>query len=117
MNGKTISAAMDAHRRAVRETSAVARKASSQHCGQKQTVLNVWKWLKTNDQTPCSQATAARLVTESTHEFRFSENQTNYDVIRKRTSELVADGVLIDLGAYKDQDGVERQWYQIAQEA
>jgi hypothetical protein len=79
-------------------------------------VLSMWEWLAKGGLTPCSTKTAAALVTEMLGENYFSAGQTNYDVIRKRTADLMAEHPcsLRLIEGRTDADGVARDQYEVA---
>lgn len=79
-------------------------------------VLAMWQYLSKNQLLPCSTKRAAEIVTEVRGENYFSAGQTNYDVIRKRTADLMAEVPcqLRLVQGRKDDDGVERDQYEVA---
>ncbi len=85
--------------------------------GDKQThrdrVLNMWRFLSRHGRTPCSTKAAAARVTELKGENYFSNGQTNYDVIRKRTADLMAElpCPLRLIEGNTDPDGISRDQY------
>lgn len=46
----------------------------------------------------------------------FSARQTNEEVVRKRTSELVREKKLRVIEGREDPDGVHRDWFEVAEE-
>lgn len=81
---------------------------------QQEKVLTVWTWLEENHYTPCSTKTAASVVTRTTHENRLSDRSTNYEVLHRRTPDLVQAGKLEEIVGQRDQvDGVQRNHYRI----
>lgn len=79
-------------------------------------VLSMWEWLAKGGLTPCSTKTAAALVTEMLGENYFSAGQTNYDVIRKRTADIMSEAPspLRLIEGRTDPDGVARDQYEVA---
>lgn len=78
-------------------------------------VARLWTHLKAIGSTPCSMATAARIATELKGEHCFSASQTNAEVVRKRTADLMKfpEPLLECLGPREDPDGVQRDWYEV----
>lgn len=74
-------------------------------------VFDLWKYLERKGHTPCSHFTAARIAVEVSGEHVFSLRQTNEEVIRKRTSELVEAGRIVVTGKSTDADGREREQF------
>ncbi len=72
--------------------------------GHMQRVARLWTHLKAIGCTPCSMATAAAMATTLQGEHCFSAAQTNAEVVRKRTADLMKCG-----------NGVSRDWYDLSE--
>lgn len=75
----------------------------------------MWHWLASQNVLPCSTRTAARIVTVARGENYMSAVETNYDVIRKRTADIMNDnpGVLRMIEGRTDPDDVQRDQYEV----
>lgn len=59
-------------------------------------------------------ATAATMATKLQGEHCFSAAQTNAEVVRKRTADLMKCGNVLEcVGPREDPDGVQRDWYEV----
>jgi hypothetical protein len=76
----------------------------------------MWEWLAKGGLTPCSTKTAAAIVTDTLGENYFSAGQTNYDVIRKRTADIMNElpCPLRFIEGRTDSDGIARDQYEVA---
>lgn len=76
----------------------------------------MWRYMTSQGLTPCSTKSAAEAVTSWKGENYFSAGQTNYDVIRKRTADLMSEVPcsLRLIEGRTDHDGVARDQYEVA---
>lgn len=115
--GNTLSEA-EARYHEARGTSHAALERQEQgghRAGNEQRVAKMWAWLAEQGLTPCSMATAAQIVTERFGEYYFTQAQTNADVVRKRTADLMnrAYPPLERVPDQEDPDGRRRDWFQM----
>lgn len=118
MNDLRSSSIRDAERRyhEARKTShaALTRQEQAGHrAGNEERVRKMWGWLAQNGHTPCSMKTAADIVTDRFGEHYFTSRQTNADVIRKRTADIVRQpfATVVRIGENADPDGVKRDQF------
>ncbi len=79
---------------------------------QQKKVLRLWVHLGEIGMLPCSTKTAAEYVTRGWGENGYGST-SNYDVIHKRTPELVTAGKLVEIPAQVDLDEKKRNFYAI----
>lgn len=97
-------------------TSLTNQEQQGHRAGNEERVRKMWLWLAAEGHLPCSMHTAARVVTDRFGEHHFTPRQTNADVIRKRTADLVqrVPSPIVRVGDGADPDGVRRDQYELA---